>query len=556
VSNNSPSAGEAPVVEVQDLRVTFERKHDRLEAVRGLNLHVYSGEAVGIVGESGSGKSVSVRTLLGLAGANATVTAKKLDIFGTDARRLSERGWRAIRGGKIGLVLQDALVSLDPLRTIEQEIGETLKLHDIVPRNQIHDRVIELLTEVGMPDPELRAKQHPHELSGGLRQRALIASAIASEPALLIADEPTTALDTTVQAQVLELLDARRRAGTALLLVSHDLAVVANVCDRVVVMKDGYLVEEGPSQQVLRHPTQEYTRNLLAAIPSAESRGLTLSSADRHPLPPRRVERDSIVLRADGVSRNFKAPDGRVCHAVRDVSLEVARGESLGIVGESGSGKSTFAKILVGLLEPSGGQVQLEGQPWSPLSDKERRDRRRKIQLIAQDPLSSFDPRYSVEQVLAEPLQSQGLTRDDIAARIRQTLELVNLTHVPVAASPRTFSGGERQRLAIARALIAEPDVLVADEPVSALDVSVQAQILDLLADVQARTGAALVFISHDLGVVHHLADRVLVMKDGFDVEHGAATTVFTNPTDDYTKELLAALPKLPIPDNQDQSKP
>ncbi|MDR1427236.1 MAG: ABC transporter ATP-binding protein, partial [Bifidobacteriaceae bacterium] len=468
------------------------------------------------------------------------------EVFGRDALRLSEHGWRAIRGGRIGLVLQDALVSLDPLRAIGQEIGETLRLHGVGSRTARAKRVVELLDDVGIPDPELRARQHPHELSGGLRQRALIASAIAGNPELIVADEPTTALDVTVQAQILDLLAERRRTGTALLLVSHDLAVVSRICDKVLVMKDGEVVEAGDTLAVLTAPNAAYTRQLLAAVPSAASRGLALATPRPVPLPARSVDPDRIVLRSESVSRDFAAPDGRVCHAVRAVSLHLARGETLGIVGESGSGKSTLARILVGLLEPSAGRVLLHGRPWAPLPDSERRDRRRQVQLIAQDPLSSFDPRYSARQVLGEPLRGLGLSAAEVRLKIERVTGLVNLTEVPLDASPRTYSGGERQRLAIARALIVEPSVLVADEPVSALDVLVQAQILDLLGDVQAKTGTALVFISHDLGVVHHLADRVVVMKDGWAVESGPADEVFGHPKHPYTRDLLAALPKLP----------
>ncbi|MDR1212843.1 MAG: ABC transporter ATP-binding protein [Propionibacteriaceae bacterium] len=538
----------SPLVELRDLHVVFPRRRGPVAAVKGLDLTIEPGEAVGLVGESGSGKSVTVRTLLGLTGRGAIVEAERLTVCGQDGLRLSGRAWRDIRGSQIGLVLQDALISLDPLRPVGQEIGEALRLHQRLPAGRRRQRVIELLSEVGVPAPEIRARQRPHELSGGLRQRALIASAIAGQPALIIADEPTTALDVTVQAQVLALLDARRRAGAALLLVSHDLAVVASICDRVIVMKDGAMVERGPSRRVLTRPSQPYTKRLLAAVPSAASRGWTLSSPQRQPLPARTVDPAATVLAANGLSHDFKAPDGQVCHAVRDVSLRLAPAETLGVVGESGSGKSTLAKILAGLLEPSQGRVDLDGQPWAPASDRWRRSRRRQVQLIAQDALSSFDPRHSAAQVLTEALRHLGLDPAQRRRRIASVLELVDLSHLPIEASPRTFSGGERQRLAIARALIVEPRVLVADEPVSALDVSVQAQILDLLARVQARTEAALVFISHDLGVVHHLADRVVVMKDGRAVEQGPADQVFLCPSHPYTRDLVAALPRLPEP--------
>ncbi|MDR1449806.1 MAG: ABC transporter ATP-binding protein [Propionibacteriaceae bacterium] len=536
----------APIVDIVNLQVVFPRSDRLIQAVRGLDLRIGRGEAVGIVGESGSGKSVTVRSLLGLAGTGAIVEADRFDLFGRPALGQSERAWRRLRGGRIGLVLQDALVSLDPLRTVRAEIDEVLRRHRPGSAAQRAARVKQLLDDVGMDEPALRSRQRPHQLSGGLRQRALIASAVAGDPDLIVADEPTTALDVTVQAQVLALLAARRAADTALLLVSHDLAVVAKVCDRVIVMKDGVAVEEGPTDQVLAAPAVAYTRQLLASVPSAASRGRTLSLTQPQPLPARRRQADRTVLRAERLSRDFNAPGGAVCHAVRSVSLTVAAGETLGLVGESGSGKSTVAKLLAGLLEPGQGQVWLDGQLWAPLSDRGRLARRRQIQLIAQDPLSSFDPRYSAEQILAEPLRRDRLGRSEIARQINRVLDLVHLSQALLNSSPRTFSGGERQRLAIARALIAQPAVLIADEPVSALDVSVQAQILDLLAQVQAETAASLVFISHDLGVVHHLADRVLVMKDGLVVESGPADDVFRCPSHPYTQELLAALPQLP----------
>ncbi|MDR1151588.1 MAG: ABC transporter ATP-binding protein, partial [Bifidobacteriaceae bacterium] len=436
-----------PLVTVRDLHVTFPRRPRDVHAVTGVDLTIRPGEAVGIVGESGSGKSVTVRSLLGLAGPGAIVEAETLAVRGRDALRLSERGWRSIRGGRIGLVLQDALVSLDPLRTVGQEIAEALRLHGPASRSARARRVVELLAEVGMPNPESWARRRPHELSGGMRQRALIASAIAGRPDLIVADEPTTALDVTVQAQILDLLAARRRAGTALLLVSHDLAVVAKVCDRVLVMADGHVVEAGRALDVLTAPATAYTRRLLAAVPSAASRGLTLSTPDRQPLPQRHplldqaAHREGIVLRAEGVSRDFRLPGGRVCHAVREVSAEIARGATLGIVGESGSGKSTLARILVGLLEPSAGRVLLDGQAWAPLPDAARRERRRQVQMIAQDALSSFDPRYSALQVLAEPLRGLGLSREATRQRIDRVTDLVALTGIRLDASPRTYSG-------------------------------------------------------------------------------------------------------------------
>ena len=561
-----------PLVAVENLTVTFPPRTPGAEpvhAVRGLDLTVAPGEAVGIVGESGSGKSLTVRTLVGLTGERARVRADRLEVAGLDALHLSDRQWQTVRGRRIGLVLQDALTSLDPLRTVGREISEALRLAGtarpagtsrgpVARRRAERERAIGLLAEVGVPDPELRVDQYPHELSGGLRQRALIASAIAGGPDLIIADEPTTALDVTVQAQVLDVLAARRAAGSALLLISHDLAVVGQVCDRVLVMKDGEVVESGPSADILSHPRHLYTRRLLAAVPSAASRGRFLSDdAPHEPLPERqgRPAPDAApVLTGKALTKDFPGPGGTVRRAVDHVDVALAPGETLGIVGESGSGKSTLARLLIALTEPDEGTVTLDSEPWAPLRERRRRPRRREIQIVSQDPISSFDPRYTVHDVIAEPLRSGAsgsrgtrLTSAEITAQVRRVAELVDLPAARLHAHPLELSGGQRQRVAIARALVTRPRVLVADEPVSALDVSVQAQVLDLLARVRAETGTALVLISHDLGVVHHLADRVLVMKDGRVVESGDVDAVFTQPTHPYTRDLLAALPALPV---------
>ncbi|MDY3679661.1 MAG: ABC transporter ATP-binding protein [Actinomyces urogenitalis] len=550
------------------------RAHEVVQAVRGLDLTILPGQAIGIVGESGSGKSVTARTLVGLTGGRSRIAATQLEVMGHDVTALSGRQWRSIRGRRIGLVLQDALTSLDPLRTIGKEIAETLRLTGVINeerqaqgrralvgaalRAAERERAIALLDEVGVPEPELRVDQYPHELSGGLRQRALIASAIAGKPDLIIADEPTTALDVTVQAQVLEVLADRCAAGAALLLISHDLAVVGQVCDQVLVMKDGEVVEAGPSHEVLTHPSHPYTRRLLAAVPSASSRGSLLVSGEPE---PRRAPVDRAakpVLAATGLSKTFAGPAGTQRRAVREVDVQVLPGQTLGIVGESGSGKSTLARLLMALSPADGGTVTLDGEAWVPLAERERRARRPRIQIISQDPLSSFDPRYSVREVISEPLriaagrrgasspQSGRLGRREIAQRVHEAARLVGLPAARLDASPRELSGGQRQRVAIARALVSEPDVIIADEAVSALDVSIQAQILDLLVQLRARTGAAIVFISHDLGVIHHLADDVLVMKDGQVVESGEVDEVFHHPQHPYTQRLLAALPRLP----------
>jgi peptide/nickel transport system ATP-binding protein len=415
---------------------------------------------------------------------------------------------------------------------------------------------------VGVPRPELRVDQYPHQLSGGLRQRALIASAIAADPRLIIADEPTTALDVTVQAQVLETLAERVRRGAGLLLISHDLAVVAGIADQVIVMRAGEVVEAGPTREVLESPSTPYTRALLAAVPSADSRGrrlaLPVSPREAHEsersllpggetvlLPPRSVDRGTVVLEATGLHKSFGGGRRAEVTAVHDVSLSLSSGETLGIVGESGSGKSTLVNLLLGFLAPDAGTVQVLGRPWAPLAEGARRPRRGLVQLISQDPLSSFDPRWDVGRVIGESTLRLGLPAREARARAVNLLHRVGLDESYLSRRPRTLSGGQRQRVAIARALAPEPQILVCDEPTSALDVSVQAQVLDLLAEIRAERDMSLIVVSHDLGVVHHLADRVLVLRDARVVEQGEVDEVFSRPRDEYTKELVSALPKV-----------
>ncbi|WP_280298606.1 ABC transporter ATP-binding protein [Nocardia neocaledoniensis] len=578
---------------IENLRIGFPSKDGAREVVHGVDLRIEPGEAVALVGESGSGKSVTARTLVGLAGAGARVSADTFDLFGQDARDHRERQWRRIRGSAIGFVLQDALVSLDPLGSVGAQLAEVQRA---VTGRASTARSVELLTAVGVPEPERRLRQYPHELSGGLRQRVLIATAIAGDPDLIIADEPTTALDVTVQQQILELLRARKAAGTALLLISHDLAVVAEVADRVLVMRAGEVVEQGRTLEVLTRPTHPYTKKLLAAVPSAASRGSRLSvpadfaaeqsspDTEQHvgtpaPTEPTRTaaqqapEPASAGPRAPTGSR-FPVPGSHTAHAasvdasrvvlsVRDlrktygsgqaartvvdgVDFDLFAGETLGIVGESGSGKTTTARLALRLVAPTSGRVIVDGKPWSELSERELRPLRGAAQLIAQDPLSSFDPRYTVERVIGESLDTVDVRGAARAKRVREILDAVGLAREVLDRHPRTLSGGQRQRVAIARALAPNPALLVADEPVSALDVSVQAQILDLLADLRADFGTALLLISHDLGVVQHLADRVLVMKDGRVVESGDVESVLRAPQHDYTRRLVASVPRLP----------
>ncbi len=552
-----------PVLHIANLRVAFG---GAAPVVDGVSLSLAPGECLALVGESGSGKSVTARTVLGLAGERATVTADALDLRGRSLLDLPDRAWRGIRGREVGLILQDALASLDPLRPVGREIADALRLHTSFGPRQRGDRVLDLLRSVGMPEPELRARQRSGELSGGLRQRALIASAIALDPPLLIADEPTTALDTTVQARILDLLGDLRAAGTAILLISHDLAVVRGIADRVAVMAEGRIVETGPVRDVLEHPREEYTRRLVRAVPAGKARGERLSpdlpsipqpapgSAEAHPATPPKAASGTgsaaapaaPLLAGRNLTRAFRGTDGAQRVAVQDASFELRAGETLGLVGESGSGKTTLARLALGLLEPDAGTVALDEQPWSPLPERERRTRRSLVGAVYQDPLASFDPRLSVGQILADAL-SDGRHRRParVAGGIESLLASVGLAPSVLPRRPLHLSGGQRQRVAIARALAPRPRVLICDEPVSALDVSVQAQVLDLLDDLQRRLGLAYLFISHDLGVIGHVSDRVAVMSEGRIVETGPTADVLAAPRHPFTRALLAAAPTL-----------
>jgi peptide/nickel transport system ATP-binding protein len=475
------------------------------------------------------------------------VAAKTLELHGKAVLHNRDRDWRRVRGRQVGFVLQDALVSLDPLRTVGTEIGETLRLHRFGGRAKRRARVVKLLTAVGVPEPELRARQLPHELSGGQRQRALIASAIALDPPLVIADEPTTALDVTVQAQILDLLETMKQRGTGLILISHDLAVVSRLADRVAVMRDGVLVEEGAVTEVLTRPQDPYTQALLDAVPVAHRKGTRLSTVPPRPVHGgRRSEplTDGVLLQASGLVKRFRGPDGVERTAVDDVSFTIGVGETLGIVGESGSGKTTTARLALALLQPDAGIVRLAGEPWSEVTEAVRRPRRRRISVVYQDPLGSFDPRWTVRRIVEDALSAD--VYPDTAARSQRARELladVGLEDEHLDRRPLLLSGGQRQRVAIARALAPEPSLIVCDEPVSALDVTIQAQVLDLLADLQQQLGLSYLFISHDLGVIHHIADRVLVMRDGRVVESGTAADIFEAPREPYTRQLLASLP-------------
>jgi peptide/nickel transport system ATP-binding protein len=548
-----PPIPEAPLLSVENLKVGFGPRGKVDEVVHGVSFSVESGSCLAIVGESGSGKTVTARTLVGLTGEGSQVDAGRLELNGKSLLGLSNRRWRAVRGAEIGFVLQDALVSLDPLRKVGREIAEPLRIHNWGPRSKREQKVIELLTEVGVPEPEVRARQLPHELSGGLRQRALIASAIAMDPGLLVADEPTTALDVTVQAQILALLERTKERGRGLILISHDLAVVSRLADQVAVMRLGEIVEQGPVDEILRAPRHPYTRALLDAVPAAHSKGTRLAPRVEgayipagDPQVPTVIGTRSPIIAAEDLVKTYRGPDGVSRAAVDRVSLEIRPGETLGIVGESGSGKTTTARIILALIDPDSGNVTLRGKPWTTLKERDRRQRRRRVSVVYQDPLSSFDPRWTVRRIVDDAIAEEDYKgKQRRLGRVSELLGHVGLGEELLERRPLQLSGGQRQRVAIARALAPEPELIVCDEPVSALDVSIQAQVLDLLADLQSELKIAYLFISHDLGVIYHVSDRVLVMKEGRVVESGSAEQIFKAPRQEYTQSLLAALPRL-----------
>lgn len=530
-----------PAVNIKNLSVTFDGPQNTvIEAVKNVSFTLTPGKALGIVGESGSGKSVTARALLGLTG--GTVTADILDILGTEAQSLPEKQWRNIRGDKVAMIMQDALNSLDPLRPIHREIADALPL----PRTQRKQAAIDALREVEMPNPTVRAEQRSPQLSGGMRQRALIAQAMIGRPQVVVADEATTALDTRLTRLVLDELADLTRQGIALAIISHDLAQIAQVADEVMVMRHGEIVEFGSTEHILHNPRHDYTKQLLAAIPSGVPRFTPLTrSLDNHnatetPATTKtRTVSDELAVEAHGLSNTFGDHN-----AVVDVSLAIPKGTTLGLVGESGSGKTTTARMILGLTAPNTGTVQIFGEQFAPAKESERRALRSRLGAIYQDPLASFDPRYSVSQVLINALSGGQTSRSrTYRSRAIELLDMVELDSSVLARHPRDLSGGQRQRLAIARALAPKPDVLILDEPVSALDVSVQATVLDLLDRLQLETNATYLLITHDLAVVEHMSDSIAVMTDGQLVETGTANQIMHRPEHPYTQQLIAAAP-------------
>ncbi|MEU5725490.1 ABC transporter ATP-binding protein [Micromonospora sp. NPDC047738] len=529
------------LLEVRGLTVSYRTHNQVHRAVNGISLTVEPGQVLAIVGESGSGKSTTAHAIIGLLPANGSVDTGQILLNGTDIAGWSSKRLESVRGAQVGLIPQDPTSSLNPVKTIGAQVGEVLRIHRHGDRRTISRRVVELLTRVGLPDPELRARQYPHELSGGMRQRVLIAIAVARQPQLIIADEPTSALDVTVQRRILDLIDdLRAEFGTAVLLVTHDLGVAAERSNRLVVMRGGRIEEQGETRAVLAHPEAEYTRQLLRDAPSltprpfrspARAADAGSSTATSYAIIVRDLVKEFQIGRTP-----FRAVDG--------VSFEVQRGSTHALVGESGSGKTTTARMVARFATPTSGSVTIDGTDVARPRGEELRQLRRRVQLVYQNPAGSLDPRQSIEDIVAEPLRNFRLTdRAGRGRRVRDLIDRVALPQTVLDRKPRELSGGQRQRVAIARALAVDPQVLVLDEAVSALDVTVQAQILDLLDGLQRELGLTYLFISHDLSVVRQVSDTVSVMRKGHIVETGTTQQVFQTPRHDYTRELLAAVP-------------
>ena len=550
--SKEPSVAQ-PLLEVTDLGISFS--HPR-PAVRSVSVTVEEGEVVALVGESGSGKSMTARAVIGLLPDGAIATGS-VRLRGEELLGLPEDQMIRYRGNRVAMVFQEPQTALNPVRTVGWQIGEALRAHGGVRGKAAKERAAQLLREVEIPDPEARLGFYPHQLSGGQKQRVVLALALANEPDLLLADEPTTALDVTVQAEILALLRRiRDRTGTSILIITHNMGVVAHLADRVVVLRQGEVVEEASTRELFADPQHSYTRQLLDAVP-------------RLPTPEERVHAvtvdDAPVVGSDAVAA-LEYDDvrvhygsrmrGRVLPAVDGVTLRLERGQVLGLVGESGSGKTTLGRLAAGLVPLAGGTVRVGGEDLVRARGRRRADLRRRLAFVHQDPEASLDPRFSIAEAIREPLDVHGIgTRKERDSRVAELLDAVRLPQSFLQRRPRELSGGQRQRVALARALTLDPELLIADEPTSALDVSVQAEVLELFADLQRRLGFACVFISHDLAVVNKVADHVAVLRAGKVVEFGPAARVFGAPSHDYTRQLLAAVP-VPDPNVRDATGP
>lgn len=525
-----------PVLEVRGLSVSLPEKADRAYAVEDVDLTVMAGEIVCVVGESGSGKSVAAFTVMGLHDSRALTPVKgEILLEGENVLAGSAARVRKLRGERMSMIFQEPMTALNPVARVGEQIGEVLEIHADLSAGERRARVIRAMSDVRLPDPEKMYRAFPHQLSGGQRQRVMIAMALVLEPVLLIADEPTTALDVTTQAQILKLIgELQERRAMGVLFITHDFGVVADIADRVVVMQSGKIVEQGSVADVLGSPRHPYTKMLIGAVPSM--------------IPPaRKPVSGETALATGNLNKRYGRAGlfggGRAVHAARDVTLAVGRGETLGIVGESGSGKSTVARCVMRLVDPTSGEVTIAGEDIAAMRESELRSRRRDIQIVFQDPYRSLNPRRTVGQSIMEGPINYGMRENEALRRAEDLMRVVGLAPDALDRFPHQFSGGQRQRICIARALAMEPRVLVADEAVSALDVSVQAQVLKLLDDVRARYDLAMLFITHDLRVAAQVCDRIAVMRLGEVVEEGPTAEIYADPRHEYTRALLAAAP-------------
>ena len=555
MASENPISG-SPLLQVRDVAVEFSTISGTVQAVEGVDLEISAGETLAIVGESGSGKSTTAMAVIGLLPGNGRVTKGSILLDGKELVGAPESVMRRVRGASIGLVPQDPMSNLNPVTKIGTQVAETLLAHGIANRQNVDQKVVETLAAAGLPDAEKRANQYPHEFSGGMRQRALIAIGLACNPRLLIADEPTSALDVTVQKTILDQLgEMTTELGTSVMLITHDLGLAAERAQRVVVMHRGRIVEQGPARQILEDPQHAYTKALVKAAPSVAVARLRPEVFRTAPLAESTVvpaaetaagapNAPDNIVEVEGLTKVFRARGREDFVAVDDVSFAIPRGETVAIVGESGSGKTTTARMLLKIYDPTSGRIEFEGSNIAQLKGRALRSFRQQVQPIFQDPYSSLNPMFTIERIIAEPLDfyKRGTAKQRVA-RVRELLDAVALPQSMLRRYPSELSGGQRQRVAIARALALSPELIVCDEPVSALDVLVQDQILRLLGDLQRELGLSYLFISHDLAVVRLISDWVCVMKDGRIVEAASSEEIFTNPRDPYTRRLLASIP-------------
>ena len=549
---------EKPLLEMKGVKIAFSSSTGIVEAVRGVDMTIYPGQSVAIVGESGSGKSTTAMSILGLLPGNGKVTDGQIVFDGEDITKFSNKDYERIRGSHIGLVPQDPMSNLNPVWRIGTQIEESLKANHVVEGSKRKERVVQVLEEAGLPDAGARAKQYPHEFSGGMRQRALIGIGLAARPKLLIADEPTSALDVTVQKQILDHLESlTKELGNAVLFITHDLGLAAERAEHLIVMHRGRIVESGPSRKILQNPQHPYTKRLVTAAPSLassriraareagiESSELIAGAAEEHS--------DEAVISVRNLTKEFNVRDSRgkkqQFKAVDNVSFDLRRGSTLALVGESGSGKSTVANMVLNLLEPTSGSIFYEGTDTSKLNSKELFQLRRKMQVVFQNPYGSLDPLYSIFKCIEEPLRLHKIgDRKAREARVAELLDMVAMPRSAMRRYPDELSGGQRQRIAIARALALDPEVIVLDEAVSALDVLVQNQIIQLMAELQRDLNLSYLFITHDLAVVRQTADDVVVMQKGAVVEQGTTDEIFDNPSQEYTRNLINSVPGMHI---------